>query len=47
MAHAMEVAAPHLQAAGFTIRDRKLVPPAPELEMDTAMSVAAQSAGQP
>jgi hypothetical protein len=27
MAHAMEVARPYLRAAGFTIRDHKLVPP--------------------
>jgi hypothetical protein len=48
MAHAMEVAAPHLQAAGFTIRDRKLVPPSPEMETETdaAMSAAAPSARQ-
>jgi hypothetical protein len=28
IARAMEVARPYLLAAGFTIRDRKLVPPA-------------------
>jgi hypothetical protein len=30
LAHAVEVARPYLQAAGFTVRDNKLVPPAAE-----------------
>ena len=40
VAHAMEIAAPYLRAAGFTVEDRKLVPPS-GLEVPSGIEGAA------
>lgn len=43
MARAMEIAAPHLHAVGFTIRDRRLVPPSHPWRPDGAQEPARSS----